>query len=116
MTTIARIENEEGMIDYYKALTNGNKNIDQNAIEGFRFIVKNFQERFRSVNYIAKMSIEKNLKYLLKLRNRNTVHDFILRWQICIEHCLKEEKAIHHFLIDTGNAIWLFIYYWVFAY
>lgn len=27
MTTIARIENEEGMIDYYKALTNGNKNI-----------------------------------------------------------------------------------------
>ena len=44
LATIARIENEEGMIDYYKALTNGNKNIDQNAIEGFRFIVKNFHK------------------------------------------------------------------------
>lgn len=104
MTTIARIENEEGMIDYYKALTNGNKNIDQNAIEGFRFIVKNFQERLLDGKLYSKDEYRETLKYLLKL-NRNTVHDFILRWQICIEHCLKEEKAIHHFLIDTGNAV-----------
>ena len=43
MTTISRIENEEGMIGYYKALKNGNKNIAQNAIEGFRFILKTFR-------------------------------------------------------------------------
>ena len=52
----------------------------------------------------SKDEYRETLKYLLKL-NRNTVHDFILRWQICIEHCLKEEKAIHHFLIDTGNSV-----------
>ena len=41
---------------------------------------------------------------MLKL-NRNTVQDFILRWQICVEHCLKKEETIHHFLIDTGNGV-----------
>ena len=79
MTTMARIENEEGMIDYYKALTNGDKNIDQNAIEGFRFIIKNFQERLLDGKLYSKDEYRETLRYLLK-SNRNTVHDFILRW------------------------------------
>ena len=104
MTTIARIKDEEGMIDYYKTLTNGNENIDQNAIEGFRFVVKNFQERLLDGELYSKDEYRETLRYLLK-SNRNTVHDFILRWQICIEHCLQKEKTIHHFLIDTSNTV-----------
>lgn len=104
MTTMARIENEDGMIDYYKALTNGNKYIDQNAIEGFRFVVKNFQERLLDDELYSKGEYKETLRYLLK-SNRNTVHDFIMRWQICIEHCMKKEKTIHHFIIDTSNSV-----------
>jgi len=104
MTTIARIKDEEGMIDYYKTLTNGNENIDQNAIEGFRFVVKNFQKRLLDGELYSKDEYRETLRYLLK-SNRNTVHDFILRWQICIEHCLQKEKTIHHFLIDTSNTV-----------
>lgn len=103
-TTIARIKDEEGMIDYYKTLTNGNENIDQNAIEGFRFVVKNFQKRLLDGELYSKDEYRETLRYLLK-SNRNTVHDFILRWQICIEHCLQKEKTIHHFLIDTSNTV-----------
>lgn len=104
MTTISKIENEEGMIDYYTALTNGNKNIDSNAIAGFRFIIKNFIERLLDGKLYSKNEYRETLRYLLK-SNRNTVQDFILRWQICVKHCLKSEKTIHNFLIDTGNGV-----------
>lgn len=104
ITTISKIENEEGMIDYYTALTNGNKNIDSNAIDGFRFIIKNFKERLLDGELYSKNEYIETLRHLLK-SNRNTVQEFILRWQICVEHCLKSEKTIHHFLIDTGNGV-----------
>lgn len=104
VTTISRIKNEKGMIDYYKALTNGNKNVDSNAIEGFRFIVKNFRECLLDGELYSKAKYKQMLRYLLK-SNRNTVQDFILRWQICVEHCLNKEKTIQHFLIDVGNEV-----------
>lgn len=104
LTTLAKIENEEGMIDYFIALVNGNKYIDQNAIEGFKFVIKSFQERLLDGELYNKEEYKQTLKYLLK-SNRNTVHDFMLRWQICVEHCMKKEETINHFLIDTGNKV-----------
>ncbi len=104
LTTLAKIENEDGMIDYFIALVNGNKYIDQNAIEGFQFVIKSFQERLLDGELYNKEEYKQTLKYLLK-SNRNTVHDFMLRWQICVEHCMKKEETINHFLIDTGNKV-----------
>ncbi|MBO5081875.1 MAG: hypothetical protein J6C06_04640 [Lachnospiraceae bacterium] len=104
LTTLSKIENEEGMIDYFIALVNGNKYIDQNAIEGFKFVIKSFQERLLDGELYNKEEYKQTLKYLLK-SNRNTVHDFMLRWQICVEHCMKKEETINHFLIDTGNKV-----------
>lgn len=104
MTSLARIENEDGLIDYYIAMKNGNKFIDDNALEGFRFIIKSFQERLLDGELYNKEEYKETLKYLLK-SNRNTIQDFMLRWQMCVEHCMKKEETMHHFLIDTGNEV-----------
>ncbi len=104
LTTLAKIENEEGMIDYFIALVNGNKYIDQNAVESFQFVIKSFQERLLVGELNNKEEYKQTLKYLLK-SNRNTVHDFMLRWQMCVANCMKKEETINHFLIDTGNKV-----------
>lgn len=104
LTTVAKITDEEGMIDYFIALTNGNKYIDPHAIEGFQFVIKNFQDRLLDGQLYDKDKYKETLKYMLK-SNRNTVHDFMLRWQICVEHCRKKEETFNHFLVDTGNNV-----------
>lgn len=104
MTSLAKIENEDGLLDYYIAMKNGNKFIDDNALEGFRFIIKSFQERLLDGELYNKKEYKETLKYLLK-SNRNTIQDFMLRWQMCVEHCMKKEETMHHFLIDTGNEV-----------
>jgi len=104
MTKLVKIENEEDVLNFFIALKNGNKYIDQNAIEGFRFVIKNFQERLLDGELYNQEEYKEILKYLLK-SNRNTVHDFMLRWQMCIERCMKKEETMHHFLIDTGNKV-----------
>ena len=45
LTTFSRIENEDGFISYYTTVTNRNKEIMPEAMEGFRFIIHNFRER-----------------------------------------------------------------------
>lgn len=104
VTTLARIENEDGLLDYFIAINNGNKYIDDNALEGFRFVIKSFQERLLDGELYNKDEYKETLKYLLK-SNRNTIQDFMLRWQICVDHCMKKEETMHHFLIDIGNEV-----------
>lgn len=103
-TSLAKIENEDGLLDYFIAIKNGNKYIDDNALEGFRFIIKSFQERLLDGELYNKEVYKETLKYLLK-SNRNTIQDFMLRWRICVDHCIKREETMHHFLIDTGNGV-----------
>ena len=104
VTTFARIDDERGLIDYYIAMMNGNKYISEDAMKGFRFVIKNFSDRLiREADYQPEMYKEV-LECLIK-SNRNTVHDFMLRWQICVEHCMRNEETIHHFLIDSVNDV-----------
>lgn len=104
VTTFARIDDEQGLIDYYIAMMNGNKYISEDAMKGFRFVIKNFSDRLiREDDYQPGMYKEV-LECLIK-SNRNTVHDFMLRWQICVEHCMRNEETIHHFLIDSVNDV-----------
>lgn len=79
ITTVAKITDEEGMIDYFIALTNGNKYIDPHVIEGFKFVIKSFQDRLLEGELYEKDKYKETLKYILK-SNRNTAHDFMLRW------------------------------------
>lgn len=102
--SLARIENEEGFLDYFIAIVNGNKYIDNSALIGFQFVIKSFQERLLHGKIYDKEEYKEILKYLLK-SNRNIVHDFMLRWQICVEHCMKKEETMQHFLIDTSNKV-----------
>lgn len=104
LTTVAKIKDEAGMIDYFIALINRNKYIDPHAIEGFQFVIKSFQDRLLDGELYDKDKYKEALKYLLK-SNRNTVHDFMLRWQVCVEHCLKKEETYQHFLINAGNKV-----------
>lgn len=78
-------------------------------MKGFRFVIKNFSDRLiREADYQPEMYKEV-LECLIK-SNRNTVHDFMLRWQICVEHCMRNEETIHHFLIDSVNDVGYFFF------
>lgn len=104
LTTVAKIGNDEGLVEYFFALTNGNKHIDSNAIKGFQCVIKMFQERLLEGQQYNKEEYKRILKELLKF-NRNTVHDFMLRWHICVEHCVKKEETMSHFLIEASGTV-----------
>ncbi len=104
VTTLARIENELGLLDYFKAMTNKNKYISPEALRGYRFIIKHFEERLIEKDIYSPKEYREIVRDLF-LMNRNTVQDFMLRWDVCVEHCQKNEETVQHFIVDGLNDV-----------
>lgn len=109
LATFSRIKDERGLLEYFLALISGNKYIDLQALDNFQYIIKNFSDHLMTDNQNNSLNCKEILKNLIN-SDRNTVYEFMLRWQVCVEHCMNKEDTITHFLINSStNVGYLFL-------